>query len=319
MSVEYNENNHKKEAKSIFTDKNGVVRVNVKCNHCRMKFGIFLRFDKSGENNITRGKERVVYPHIEFDDNGQQRFVGKQNHPRVLQEPYAFPYYGANNDIQKFLINVTDDVEFDNPDYLAEKLQNIGAVGKIGLERFSGADIGIDYSTKYFTKGGMNSDSWNVSQRSMASDYCKKKKEMNEARKPTIRAIISKSMYEVTNQMSITRDQSIYICASGRLVRNSFGTPSKCSVNELPIKDIETKKDDVGVDVGDNEVKSGNSFTWKKVLDQYKKRPASDNNLNLNNFVVFKWKPKKETIPQFFGFNNTPSWPLNENYSMPPP
>ena len=41
MSVEYDENVHKKEAKSKFTDKNGVVRVNVKCNHCRMKFGIF--------------------------------------------------------------------------------------------------------------------------------------------------------------------------------------------------------------------------------------------------------------------------------------
>ena len=75
---------------------------------CRMNFGTFLEYDASGENNKTRGKVREHSPNIQFDGNGQPRYFGRRNHPRVLQEPYSFPYYGANNYLQKFLVEVTN-------------------------------------------------------------------------------------------------------------------------------------------------------------------------------------------------------------------
>ena len=108
MHVKFDASKHDENNANVYTNEDGVRKVKIVTKYCKMKFGEFLKYDKLGENNLTRGKDRVIYGHIDFDDNGQPRYVGRRNHPRVLQEPYSFPYYGANNDTQKFLIALPD-------------------------------------------------------------------------------------------------------------------------------------------------------------------------------------------------------------------
>ena len=79
----------KKEDK--YTNKNGDEMVKTVIQECRMRFGQALKYDPSGEKNITRGIPKQMNPAIVFDNNGQPRYLAHRNHPRILQQPYSFP------------------------------------------------------------------------------------------------------------------------------------------------------------------------------------------------------------------------------------
>ena len=64
-------------------------------------------FDKSGENNITRGIAIRLYGSIIYDINGQPRFRTRRNHLIILQQSHSFLYYRSNNDTQRLLSNRT--------------------------------------------------------------------------------------------------------------------------------------------------------------------------------------------------------------------
>jgi hypothetical protein len=68
-------------------------------------YGEKLKYDSSVENNLTRGQVRRVKGNIVPDKKGQVCFVAVRNHPRTLQEPYGFPWFGANNVIAFLLLN----------------------------------------------------------------------------------------------------------------------------------------------------------------------------------------------------------------------
>ena len=104
ITVDYNKKDHKDKAHKVFQDNTGKPKIVIERPYCRMFFGYFLKYDNSGENNLTRGRERTIHAHVEFDENGQPQYYGIRNHPRILQEPHSFHYYGPNNDLQKFLI-----------------------------------------------------------------------------------------------------------------------------------------------------------------------------------------------------------------------
>ena len=88
-----------------FTGKDMVEMIKIYVNDCRMHFGEELQYDGSGENNKTRGQPFHMHSYIEVDKNGIPKIFMKRNHPRVLQEPYAFYWYGSNNDAQKILVS----------------------------------------------------------------------------------------------------------------------------------------------------------------------------------------------------------------------
>ena len=161
----------------------------------------------------------------------------------------------------------------------------------------------------------MNSENWNASCFNLANAYCDSgNKDTNNIK--TARGVVAKCMYDMSKCMSKTRDESQYVLCGGKLTRNSYGTPAKCSINEISLQDIVLDKvDEVDMCTDCDKAKKSKSFTWKQVIDNYKKRDKEYDNLNLYNFVVKHWKKKKETIPQFFGYNNYPSWPLTEDYS----
>jgi hypothetical protein len=73
-----------------------------------------------------------------MDKNGQPRFVGKQNHPRVVTEPIGCLWYVDNSDTQFMLINATSLKTWISFDRSVEKYtkfaNNLVAAGCGGLE-----------------------------------------------------------------------------------------------------------------------------------------------------------------------------------------
>lgn len=315
ITVDYNEKEHKDKADKVFQDQNGKPKIVLERPYCRMNFGYFLRYDNSGENNFTRGRERVVHPYVEFDDNGQPRYFGIRNHPRILQEPHSFHYYGANNDLQKFLIGKKEDPDvLCNIDLLSNKLSHLSAAGAIGVDRYCGSSLAVDYTVNYFTLGGMNSEAWNQSCLSLAKAFCDKEEQKS------LRSVVAKSMYEVTKEMSVPRDETIYKLCGGKLVCTSDESTSKFSVNEREVVGIKKKNgadisDEINTDDADAKVDDDNSFTWQRICKRYMSRDKQSENMNLYKFIVYKWKSRALTIPQFMGYDNKVSWPLKEEYS----
>lgn len=84
----YDENKHSEEqCKSSFKNDLGQEIVPVRILSCRMHFGIPLRQDYSGENNITGGIPFNNKGKIEFDRNQLPKYVARRNHPRIINEP----------------------------------------------------------------------------------------------------------------------------------------------------------------------------------------------------------------------------------------
>ena len=61
------------------------------CEGCRFKFGMPLKYDPSGESNLTRGIPRQVDPIVSPDDNGMMQYNARRNHPRIVQSAIQFP------------------------------------------------------------------------------------------------------------------------------------------------------------------------------------------------------------------------------------
>ena len=129
-----------------------------------------------------------------------------------------------------------------------------------------------------------------------------------------MRSITAKTMYEVTNNMSMTRDQAIYMACGGVLAFSSFEWPKKCSVDQEKLDNIQNEKKDktnakTNKEKVDDECKDANvddnpnstnydgltheemkkeeaKFTWKKVMEKYKKRAEELKDLNLYKWVV---------------------------------
>ena len=65
--------------------KDGDMFARIKVIECRMKFGKLRIFDKSGENNLTRGIAIRLYDSIICDINEQPRLHTRRNHARIFQ------------------------------------------------------------------------------------------------------------------------------------------------------------------------------------------------------------------------------------------
>ena len=310
--------------------RDGIDYVTIKRYECRMDFGRKLKFDSSPENNLTQGQERQVKGKIVADKNGHAKFVAVRNHPRTLQQPYGFPWFGANNDIKFLLLNNCGEelLESLGPEEYEEYSNNLVAAGWGGLEHYNGAHIIERYVTGYQCKGETNSQSWNDTAQTVIENYCSR--DVNQNR--TVRSLMAHSMSEITRGQSITRDQSAFMLTGGRLKRSSFGTPMKCSVNKIPLEDIASNEIRIGDDGGGGGGGGGgvgiggggdeggaadvsSSFQWPNIMKRYKSRDPDHENLNLYTWCALHWKKDKLHVPQFFGYSDYPTWPLTEEYS----
>ena len=298
-SVIYNANIHQNIPDNRrFNATNGVAMIRQIVKECRMKFGDALLFDHSGENNLTRGIAPLNSCEIKFDKNHQPKFFVPRNHPRILQQPYIFHLYGANNDTQYLLVNSDGDellVQLGNEEY-QKYFASLLASQMGGLEHHNGVHILEEYATGYTCKGGEHSRNWKSILRAVTSEYCSR--DVNQNR--NIKSLVAKHMNEIAGSLSIPRDQSSYLLAGGIMKRNSFGNIRKCSVNDI---DITTLNED-----------GGKSFQWKNIKYKYIRRDEALDGINVYKFCVYHFS-SKVIIPQFFGFKDIPTWPLQEEYS----
>ena len=137
-----------------------------------MDYGLAHLFDSSGENTLTRGIPIRLFSKIICDSNSQPRYHCRRNHPRILAEPHSSLYYGGNNDTQRLLCNRTGydtciKKKINYEDFIIKR--NIHCCA--GFEQYTASHLIEDYITKYNTKGGLNSDNWNVSFQSIIKDY----------------------------------------------------------------------------------------------------------------------------------------------------
>ena len=120
-----------------------------------MGFGRSLSFDSSGKNNLTRGIAPMDRCTNIFDKNQQPRFYATRNHPRVLQAPYSFSFYGANNDTQYLLVNSHGDELFEEIGAIEYQkfFNNLLSMKMGGLEHHNGVYVLELYLTGYSCKG----------------------------------------------------------------------------------------------------------------------------------------------------------------------
>eukprot|EP00984_Skeletonema_dohrnii_P031047 scaffold23084_cov153-Skeletonema_dohrnii-CCMP3373.AAC.2 len=287
---------------------------------CRMHFGSKLDYDNSGENNLTRGQERRTKVEVIADKNGMPKVHARRNHPRVLQEPYGFPFYNANNDFS-FMLKCSCGHELMDErgmEWYEKYANNLVAAGWSGLGEFAGSYITDRYCTGYQCKGNKNSHDFASTVKELIEKYCSR----GENREKTIRSLMATCMNEVTKGSSFPRDQALFILSGGKLKRCSYCSTSKCTVNNVKLSEISANATtagegidgaEVGEAVGDDN--TDNSFTWPNITKKYKNRPTDLEGLNLYKFVVFHWNQKKHTVPQFFGFPDHCTWPPKEEYS----
>ena len=136
-------------------------------------------------------------------------------------------------------------------------------------------------------------------------------------------------MWNITNSLSEPKDKRVYMLAGGQLKRSmADGILKKCSVTSMNIEElgiynsVPAQGPDAAPVIGiavDNEFQQNtsddNSFTWSKITTKYKSRSIELSNVNLYLWTVHHWSKNNKTIPQFFGYDNSPTWPLKEEYS----
>ena len=273
-------------------------------HECRMGFGELLKFEKeSGENNTTRGKAPVRgAAQVEMDVNGQPKFVGKRNHPRVVQAPYGAPWFGANNDTQFMLINATSEESWTSQGGTKEGYEkfanNLSAAGVGGLEHHNGALIVEEYVAGYQCKGDKSSAEWEASSRAVTEEYCNRE---GNAQK-TVASLISKQVSEITGGMSESKDKGVFLLAKGLLKRSlESAVTKKCSVSSEYIEHLgnitntAANANDgdataaapaavagVVVDQDEEEEQSEDaSFTWSNITKKYIARSEDQQGMNL--------------------------------------
>lgn len=238
--------------------KSGVKMANVRtCQGCKFKFGIPLKYDPSGENNLTRGIPRQQEPVVLPDDNGMMQYTARRNHPRIVQSAVQFPvcycsllvsdlshqlnsphqYWSANNDIKILMINKRDQT-FEghlNPrERIKRHTNNLVASGLGGLEHYHCLQSLSAYLTQYECKGNESSSEWKDVLTSLNDTFCN---DDNNANK-TVRSLIGKQMNEVMRAKSVSKDQSVFQLSGGKLKRTSAKYMFRCSLTSMDLNEF---------------------------------------------------------------------------------
>jgi hypothetical protein len=175
----------------------------------------------------------------------------------------------------------------------------MAALGYGGVEHHNGLYTVLKYITSYQCKGGKNTETWDNSMQTLTEEYCQNVDNGHKG----IRSLIGKHMHELPKSMSVSRDQSQFVLAGGLLKRTTFGSIRRCSVSSEFLESF-----------GDDD--NSTSFVWKNVLKHYIARDGALHGISLYEFCCCHWPHDSKHKPvQFFGFNNQPSWPLDEVYS----
>jgi hypothetical protein len=92
----------------------------------------------------------------------------------------------------------------------------------------------------------------------------------------------------------------------------------KIAVNSIELSSLITPDNSGEQTEGeDSGTSSSAGYNWASIVKAYNARDADLlDDVNLYMFVAKHYKKNKLVAPQFFGFYNKPTWPLDETYSM---
>ena len=322
--VKYDPEQHGSDVETYYNSDN-VECTNVRVRECKFGYGKQLLFGEPPEFNLTRGAERVDDFQMQFDSNGQAKATPLRNHGRVV--PYCYPscHWGANNDIQFILMPK----HWDNlvrtgsngeplPKLTRVEIEHISnmlcAMKRSGLDPANSLHIVNRYLTSYCCKGGHSSAHWCNASQSIIMAYCSQ--EGNESK--TLRSIVAKLMLEISQSMTMARDQALFLGAGGKLKKGL--TVVKTSVSATSTSDLSAAaagQQDPGAPPFSETVdpKVQNRFNLLNIFKRYKQRSNTLSGLSVYEFSISHWKDGKELVPYFFGYYNIPKWPLCETFS----
>jgi hypothetical protein len=235
-----------------------------------MGFGFQNRIPVHGDR--TGGALPVRVPYIGFDRNGQPKYYGPRNHPRVVQEPVVTLHWGANSDMQRFLTNSKSSAELtrlgiDHDDFA----QRLNVLGMAGLEQNTGNYIVIDYVTGYQTKGNASTKEWSNQLRDLEDMVLVKDKENDKDGNPekantTMKQLIGKHMHQIAKSQDVSKEEASFSLAGGQLKYNSMVVKT-CSLNQVEFSDFGSNKEPADLDAV--AITSSGSWTYLALRKRY--------------------------------------------------
>ena len=278
----------------------------VRTKHCRFQFGYQLGPRHGKFKDRTGGKEHSTNFRLSMNSEGVAQFECKRNHHRIVQEPLMCMHFGANNDMQRFITHSTPYSQipnFDQPGQLEKFYTGLNILGMPGLLRAFASDRCSFYCTGYCCKGAQSSREWSKVLEKITRTYV----DPSNGNK-SVRSVVSKFMNEISAKRSVPADEAKYILAGGKVTSNTMEVRF-CSVSEVRTEDLPEQV---------TETYSKNSFTFAAILKAYKSKGQLLKDLNVYKYAAMhhgnasKGNP---IVPAFMGFNDKPSWPLDEAYS----
>ena len=280
----------------VITCKDGSKRSVLFVRCCRMGFGD-KRDEVGPDGDRTGGIEALPHARIEFDKNQQLRFVASRNNPTVLQEPLACFHWGANSDLQFFLVRgLADAEEADNDlgegETYEDFLKNLLTSRHSGLDNYTSANTSIRYTLGYSCKGAKNSKDWDKMLNNVVESLSVIKADA------TFQNIVHKFGYQVLKSRDVPRDEATYVLSGGQYVYSTTGVV-KMSLSSVSIVALANKSDD-------------DLSNFQTIYKKYKERPV---NLEGVNFYLFVSAMNQGKAPLFLGYPSQPTWPLTEEYA----
>ena len=284
----------KEGVREIYESQNGQ-RVKIEVLECRMGFG-YQRFARQGcDNDRTGGAPPVPQAQIKFDANGQLKFVSARNHPTVVAEPIALSHWGANSDLQVFLLGAKSrTVATEAMLEYGKFTEQLHLAGVGGLEFFSALNTSLEYTCGYSCKGAQNSAEWTKTFKAVAHNVAELRADA------TLSTVVYKFMHKVNKARDVPLDEAMFLLAGGKYVFNTMKV-KKFSLSSVAVADL------AEIDLGNTSSGSGGFFGQ---LRRYGERPPENASENLYNFTA----RKGSFAPYFFGYDNKVTWPLSETF-----
>ncbi|EJK44668.1 hypothetical protein THAOC_36777, partial [Thalassiosira oceanica] len=244
----------------------------------------------------TRGAPRVDAFELGFDNNGQAKPVPVRNHGRVVAHTYGARTFGANTDTQFILMpkhyndmNLCDGDGNPLPLKSRSEIEHMSnllcAAGKSGLDPSNSLHIVNRYLTSYCCKGNQSSGHWRDAARAVINDYCSKGGNENK----TLHSVVAKVMLDISQSISVSRDQASFMATQGIMKRSSLGEIKKCSVSSVLVREmgsvLQQEQPNAAPDSS-----ATSSFNLPNIFRRYKNRPASLSHLSIYDFVIRHWK-----------------------------
>jgi hypothetical protein len=252
--------------------------------------------------------QNFAYPILfSSDNNGQVKFVAQRNHPTIVQEPALMLHWGANSDMQFFLLpsNSLDAATTANIDY-GEYIHNLTLAGAADLEQFGPNNTCMQYACGYSCKGSLPTKTWNANFTTLMNTLADADGET------TTRSFVNKFMRSIAKARDVPRDEALFILAGGSYAHNTTSV-KKCSLNSIQVDDVPEGNEAQADNEGQGSTSRGGKgkFNYASLHKSYKKRLVVEEGFSFYSFTA----QNHRCAPNFFGYDSKATWPLSEPYS----